>query len=59
MGPKNHRARQVKGVDNNGTCKMWDTLKEVSEELGVSIQSVCQALKKQHKSKGWKLEYVE
>ena len=29
------------------------------EDLGVSIQSVCQALKKQYKSKGWKLEYVE
>lgn len=52
-------ARKVKGIDNNGTCKMWDTLKEASEDLGVSIQSVCQALKKQYKSKGWKLEYVE
>lgn len=59
IGSKNHMARKVKGIDNNGTCKMWDTLKEASEDLGVSIQSVCQALKKQYKSKGWKLEYVE
>lgn len=33
--------------------KRWDTLKGAADDLGVSIQAISQALRKQGRSKGW------
>ena len=57
-GEKNHMARAVIGTHETYGERNWPTLKQASEYIGVSIQAICQALKKQHQSKGWKLEYL-
>jgi len=56
QGSKNHMARAVVGVHNH-EVKNWDTLLSAANELGVSIQAVCQALRRKGMSRGWKLEY--
>ena len=33
--------------------KHWGTLKSAADDIGVTIQAVCQALRKQGRSKGW------
>lgn len=58
IGTKNHMARSVIGI-KDATVREWGTLKSVADELGVTIQAVCQALRKAQKSKGWKLEYKQ
>ena len=57
VGSKNHMARSVIGKYNNSIVVEWSTLKEASQEIGVSLQAICQALKKYQKSKGWDLSY--
>lgn len=52
-GAFNHMAVAVVGVHAVHGEKRWDTLKGAADELGVSIQAVCQALRKQGRSKGW------
>lgn len=58
IGTKNHMAKSVKGAHPDKGEMVWGTLKEASEALGVSIQAISQALRKQQKSKGWILEYA-
>jgi hypothetical protein len=57
-GDKNHMARSVIGSHPEKGVSVWCTLKEASEVIGVSIQAICRALKKGHKSKGWVLGYA-
>jgi hypothetical protein len=57
-GSLNHMARRVIGQYNNCVSAEWNTLQECAKDLGVSIQAVLQAIKKENKSKGWKLEYL-
>lgn len=52
-GALNHMAVAVIGVHAVHGEKRWDTLKGAADDLGVSIQAVCQALRKQGRSKGW------
>jgi hypothetical protein len=56
-GEKNHSARAVSGV-NGVVVRRWATLMEASIDLGVSIQAVCQSIKKKRRSRGWTLEYT-
>jgi len=59
IGSKNHMARPVTGAHKTlGVCS-WGTLQQAAIEIGVSLQAVCQAIKKGHKSKGWVLEYTK
>jgi hypothetical protein len=55
-GAKNHSAKVVSGV-NGSIVRTWATLTDASIDLGVSIQAICQSIKKKHRSKGWVLEY--
>lgn len=56
-GKANHMARAVVGEYNHGVVSTWPTLKDCADDLGVTVQAVCQAIKKGHKSKGWILRY--
>lgn len=58
LGVKNHMARSVKGVHPTKGEMTWGTLKSASEDLGVSIQAISQAIRKKQKSKGWSLEHA-
>ena len=57
IGSKNHMARSVIGEYNSCVSSEWETLTEAAKDIGVSLQAVCQALKNNSKSKGWKLSY--
>jgi hypothetical protein len=57
VGAKNHMARSVVGSYNNCISAEWDTLTDAAKEIGVSLQAVCQSIKKHTKSKGWILNY--
>jgi hypothetical protein len=57
IGAKNHMARSVIGQYNNCVSADWDTLTDAAREIGVSLQAVFQAIKKNTKSKGWSLSY--
>lgn len=52
-GALNHMAVAVIGTHTIHGEKRWETLKAAADDLGVSIQAVCQALRKQGRSKGW------
>lgn len=52
-GSLNHMAVALIGTHQVHGEKHWDTLKAAADELGVSVQAVCQALRKQGRSKGW------
>jgi hypothetical protein len=52
-GAANHMATAIIGTHDLHEEKRWDTLKAAADELGVSIQAVCQAIRKQGRSKGW------
>lgn len=56
-GSKNHMARKVIGAHSSLGTKEWETLSEAARDLQVSLQAVCQAIRKKHMSKGWVLEY--
>lgn len=53
LGSLNHMAIAIVGVHPEHGERQWDTLKAAADELGVSLTAISQALKKQHKSKGW------
>ena len=57
IGVKNHMARRVIGQYKNCVSAEWDTLTDASKYIGVSLQAVFQSIKKNTKSKGWKLSY--
>jgi hypothetical protein len=57
-GAKNHMARQVRGIHPEYGERTWDTLKDASETIGVSIQAISQAIRKRQRSKGWKMEHA-
>ncbi len=57
-GSKNHMARAVAGFHPDKGEIVWCTLQEASQAIGVSIQAVLQAIKRNYKSKGWKLRYL-
>lgn len=57
-GVKNHMARAVVGHHVDKGSRRWDTLQQAADALGVTIQAVCQAIKKNQQSKGWVLEYA-
>ena len=52
-GAANHMATAVVGAHPVHGEKRWDTLKAASDELGVSLQAISQAIRKQGRSKGW------
>jgi hypothetical protein len=58
-GANNHMARGVFGEYNNCTFAEWDTVQSCADDLGVTIQAVVQAIKKQNRSKGWNLGYIK
>jgi hypothetical protein len=57
-GSANHMARKVQGTHEVHGVMFWDTAKSASEHIGVSVQAIVQAIKKNHRSKLWNLEYV-
>jgi hypothetical protein len=57
-GEKNHMARKVAGIHIFYGVGYWPTAAAAAKDLGVSLQAVAQAVKKQHRSKGWRLEYL-
>lgn len=57
VGAKNHMARSVIGSYNGCVSVDWETLTDAAKDIGVSLQAVCQAIKKHTKSKGWSLSY--
>lgn len=59
VGSKNHMARPVAGVHSEKGVAFWSTLQETADAIGVSIQAISQALKHNHKSKGWTLEFKQ
>ena len=59
LGALNHMARKVIGTHVSHGVQSWVTLQQAAEDIGVSIQAVCQALKRNGKSKGWQLEYAK
>lgn len=52
-GAANHMATAVIGEHPVHGDKRWNTLKAAADELGVSIQAISQAIRKQGRSKGW------
>lgn len=52
-GAANHMATAIVGVHLVHGKKRWDTLKAAADELGVSIQAISQAIRRQARSKGW------
>lgn len=57
-GGKNPAARAVTGVHSSHGSAVWATATEAALSLGVSLQAVVQAVKNNHRSKGWSLEYA-
>lgn len=52
-GALNAMAVSIIGTHDAHGEKRWDTLKAAADELGVTLQAVSQALRKQRRSKGW------
>ena len=58
-GSLNHMAAAIVGVHAEHGEKRWDTLKSAADELGVSVQAISQAMRKQNRSKGWSFRKVQ
>jgi hypothetical protein len=58
-GSANHMARAILGTHREHGYRRWDTLQGAADDLGVTIQAISQALKRQRRSKGWTLEYTD
>lgn len=58
LGAANHMARKIKGVHKDLGAAVWETSTAAAADIGVSLQAVCQALKRNGASRGWKLEYA-
>jgi hypothetical protein len=52
-GSLNHMAIAITGNHLIYGQKQWDTLQAAANELGVTVQAVSQAIRKQGRSKGW------
>jgi hypothetical protein len=52
-GALNHMAVAIIGIHTVHGEKRWDTLKAAADELGVTLQAISQAMRKQGRSKGW------
>jgi hypothetical protein len=59
LGGANPNAKAVAGVHPILGSEVWDTATAAAQRIGVSVQAVVQAIRKQHRSKGWKLEYSQ
>lgn len=57
-GALNHMARAITGTHPSIGIQSWQTLKQAADDIGVSVQAVCQALKRGGTTKSWRLEYV-
>ena len=58
IGAKNVMAKSVLGTHVNNKKAQWETATDAAKEIGVTIQAVVQAIKKQHRCKGWTLGYT-
>jgi len=58
VGSKNLMAKAVLGTGLDGKKAQWETATDAAKEIGVTIQAVVQAIKKQHRCKGWTLGYI-
>ena len=56
QGAMNHMAVAVIGKHKYGIQMQWATQQDAADALGVTIQAVCQSMKKQQRSKGWSFE---
>ena len=52
-GALNHMATAVIGVHAVHGERKWETLKAAADDLGVTLQAISQAVRKQARSKGW------
>ena len=52
-GSLNHMAVAIIGTHQSHGERRWDTLKAAADELGVTLQAISQAMRKQGRSKGW------
>lgn len=52
-GALNHMATAVIGEHVVYGIKRWETLRSAADELGVTLQAISQAIRKQGRSKGW------
>jgi len=58
--PLSKREKKVFQIFEDGTKKQWDSITTASKELGISLSSISQVLRKTSKTaKGTKWEYVE
>ena len=55
-GHLNHMARPLSGEHSVHGKMYWATQKEAADYIGVTIQAIHQAIRRQGKSKGWKFE---
>lgn len=53
LGAANPIAKAVIGVHAAHGEKKWETLKAAADELGVTLQAISQAVRRQARSKGW------
>ena len=58
-GNLNHMATAIVGVHAEHGEKQWGTLKAAADELGVSLQAISQAVRKNRRSKGWKFRKTQ
>ena len=56
-GNKNHMAKKVVGIHPFAGVCVWNTCTDASNDLGVSLQAITQSIKKNYRSKGWRLEH--
>lgn len=59
LGELNASAKVIHGFHTQHGHKTWGTATFAANELGVSVQAVVQAIRKNFCSKGWKLNYAE
>lgn len=52
-GALNHMATPVIGIHQAHGEKQWETMKAAANELGVTVQAISQAIRKNQRSKGW------
>lgn len=55
-GAANHMAVKLRGTNTLGDTVIWDTQQCAADHIGVTIQSINQALRRGGKSKGWMFE---
>jgi hypothetical protein len=58
-GALNHMARKVVGLHPWYGVAMWETASAAATQIGVSLQAIAQAVRRNARSKGWRLEYIQ